>query len=300
MRVVAGVTALNEERTIGPLLDALLAARPGGAPIERIVVVSSACRDRTDQIVRSFAARDPRVILIAEPVRRGKAAAINTYLAARPPGTDVSLIASADILPFPGATESIVAAFDDPAVGMAGGRPVPQNEGSTLVDRMARLMWHLHDQVARESPKLGEFVAFRSDLVTAIDEETPVDEPSLEAEVIKQGARLAYVPEAQVANRGPATLREWMSQRRRIAFGYLWLGEKTRYRVSTGSGRTVLGLWLKAVAPHPGRWIPGIALAAAELLARIHARLDYRRGSNSYAIWTIAESTKAGTGAPHS
>jgi len=300
MRVVAGITALNEERTIGPLLESLLAARPGGAPIERIVVVSSACRDRTDEIVRDFAAGDPRVSLIAEPERRGKAAAINTFLAVRPPGTDVTMIASADILPFPGATEAIVAAFADPAVGMVGGQPVPQNEGRSLTDRMARLMWHLHDQMARRSPKLGELVAIRSSLIAAIDPESPVDESSLEAAVREKGARLVYVPDARIANRGPSTLREWMSQRRRIAFGHLWLKQRTGYSVSTGAGVRVLPVWFAAVAPRPDRWVPGIALVVTEVVARWQARSDLKRGSKDYAVWTIAESTKAGTGAPPS
>jgi cellulose synthase/poly-beta-1,6-N-acetylglucosamine synthase-like glycosyltransferase len=299
VRVVAGITALNEERTIGPLLDALLGAQPAGGPIERIIVVSSACRDRTDEIVREVSVRDPRVMLIAEPVRRGKAAAINTFLAARPPGSDVTLIASADILPFPGAVEAIVAAFADPEVGMAGGQPVPQNDASTLLDRMARLMWYLHDQMARRSPKLGELVAVRSSLVTSIDEESPVDEGSLEASIRGHGGRLVYVPEARIANRGPSTLREWMSQRRRIAFGHLWLRQRTGYSVSTGAGARVLPVWLAAVAPRPDRWIPGIALVVTEVLARALARRDLRRGSKNYAVWKIAESTKTGTGAPH-
>ncbi|HQR67378.1 MAG TPA: glycosyltransferase [Thermoanaerobaculia bacterium] len=298
MRVVAGITACNEERTIGPLLDALLAARPAGSPIEKIIVVSSACRDGTDGIVREFAARDSRVTLIAEPVRRGKAAAINTFLAARPRETDVTVIASADVLPFPGATESIVAAFADPAAGMAGGRPVPQNEGRSLTDRMAQLMWDLHDRMARRSPKLGELVAFRSSLVSAIDEESPVDESSLEAAIRAKGARLVYVPEARIANRGPATMREWMSQRRRIAFGHLWLKRRTGYSVSTGAGARVLPVWLAAVAPRPDRWIPGAALVVTEVVARWQARRDLARGSKDYAVGTIAESTKAGTGAP--
>lgn len=300
MRVVAGVMACNEEQTIGPLLEVLLASRPSGAPIERIVVVSSACRDGTDEIVRSFAACDPRVVLISEPERRGKAAAINTFLAARPPGTEVTFIASADVLPEPGATEVIIAAFEDPAVGMAGGRPVPRNEGDALLDRMARLMWHLHDCVARRSPKLGEFVAVRSALVESLDAASPVDESSLEAVVRERGGRLVYVPEAVVKNRGPATLREWMAQRRRIAYGHLWLRRRTGYSVSTGSGAAVLPTWLSEVLPHPSRWLPGLALVATEVLARLEARRDFRAGLKDYAIWTIATSTKAGSGAPPS
>jgi biofilm PGA synthesis N-glycosyltransferase PgaC len=298
MRVVAGVTACNEEQTIGPLLEALLASRPSGAPIEQITVVSSACCDGTNEIVRAFAVRDPRVVLIAEPERRGKSAAINSFLAARPLGTDVTIIASADVLPESGATEAIVAAFEDPAVGMAGGRPVPRNEGTTLLDRMARLMWHLHDCVARRSPKLGEFVAVRSALVESLDAASPVDESSLEAAVRERGRSLVYVPGAVVGNRGPATLREWMYQRRHIAFGHLWLRRRTGYSVSTGSGATVLPIWLSEVLPHPSRWLPGVALVATEVLARLEARRDFRRGDKDYAIWTIATSTKTGSGAP--
>ena len=299
MRIVAGVMACNEEQTIGPLLEVLLASRPLGTPIERITVVSSACRDSTDEIVRAFSAGDPRVVLIAEPVRRGKVAAINSFLAARPPGTDVTVIASADVLPEPGATEAIVAAFENPAVGMAGGRPVPRNEGDALLDRMARLLWHLHDCVARRSPKLGELVAVRSALVEALDAASPVDESSLEAAVRERGGRLVYVPEAVVGNLGPATFREWMSQRRRIAFGHLWLRRRTGYSVSTGSGVSVLPVWLSQVGPHPSRWLPGVALAATEILAKLQARRDFHRGKD-YAIWTIAASTKAGSGAPRS
>jgi biofilm PGA synthesis N-glycosyltransferase PgaC len=300
MRVVAGVMACNEEQTIGPLLEALIAARPSSEPIERVIVVSSACRDHTDEIVRSFAEKDQRVVLVSEPERRGKAAAINTFLAARPPGTDVTLIASADTLPFPGTTEAIVAALEDPTAGMAGGQPVPQNEGSSLIDRMARLMWHLHDRMARRSPKLGEFVAVRSSLVNGIDEESPVDESSLEAAVCERGGRLVYVPDARIANRGPSTLREWMSQRRRIAFGHLWLKRRTGYSVSTGAGARVLPVWLAAVVLHPGRWLPGIALLVTEVLARLQARRDFQRGAKSYAVWTIAESTKVGSGTTNS
>lgn len=300
MRVVAGVTACNEERTIEPLLEALLEARPGGGPVEAVIVVSSACRDRTDEIVRGLAARDPRVSLITEPERRGKAAAINTFLSERPPGTDVTMVASADVLPFPGATEAIVACFEDPGVGMAGGRPVPQNEGRSLLDRMAVLMWDLHDRMARRRPKLGELVAFRSSLVDSVDPESAVDEGSLEADVVRKGGRLAYVPEARIANRGPATLREWMAQRRRIAFGHLWLRRRTGYEVSTGPGVRVLPVWLAAIAPRPSRWLPGLMLACTEVLARLQARRDLGRGSKDYAVWQIAESTKVGSGPPRS
>lgn len=294
MRVVAGVTACNEERTIGPLLDVLLAARPGGTPLEAVFVVSSACTDRTDALVADRALRDPRVRLVSEPVRRGKAAAINTYLALRPPGTEVTLLSSADVKPAPGAVEAIVEALADDRVGMAGGRPVPQNPGDELVDRMARLLWEIHHQVALESPKLGELVAFRSALVDSIDEASPVDEASIEALVEASGLALRYVPEAVVGNLGPATLREWLSQRRRIAYGHRWLERRSGYRVSTGRFGRVGSIGLRTVGRSPGRFPAGVAIAGLELLARLLARLDGLRRPERHTIWEIARSTKRG------
>jgi len=65
----------------------------------------------------------------------GKAAAINTILAGASGGTDVTLIASADVLPFPGRRGDRRRARG-PGGRMSGGQPVPQNEGRSLTDRM--------------------------------------------------------------------------------------------------------------------------------------------------------------------
>jgi cellulose synthase/poly-beta-1,6-N-acetylglucosamine synthase-like glycosyltransferase len=294
LRTVACVTACNEERTIGPLLDALLQARPDGVPIEQVVVVSSACTDATDAIVAGHAGRDLRVKLVAEPVRRGKAAAIGTFLSSRLPGTDVTLVSSADVKPAPGAIEAIVEALRDERVGMAGGRPVPQNPGNALVDRMARLLWTLHHEVALRSPKLGELVAFRSALVTAIDERTVCDEASVEAAVKAAGATLRYVPGAVVENLGPATLSEWLSRRRSIAFGHQQLERTGGYRVSTSAPTNIAPALLQTVARAPESWVPGLALVAFEVLARSLAKVDgFRRGKRPW-VWEIARNTKRG------
>ncbi len=293
MRVVAGITACNEERTLGPLLDALLTARPAGVPIESVVVVSSACTDGTEDLVRAAAARDGRVVLVSEPVRRGKAAAINTFLAARPAGTDVTIVSSADILPEPGAVDAIVEAFEDPGVGMAGGRPVPQNPGSDLMARMARLMWELHHEAALKSPKLGELVAFRSGLLASIDEATPVDEALIEMETVARGYRLRYVPEAVIRNLGPESLREWLAQRRRISAGHLWLERTRGYRVATAPATSAVRMMLAAAGPRPGLWGPALALAAVEAAGRLLGRWDTLTGKD-HAVWKIVASTRRG------
>jgi cellulose synthase/poly-beta-1,6-N-acetylglucosamine synthase-like glycosyltransferase len=113
------VPAFNEERAIGPALDAILAA---DYPADRrqILVVSDASTDRTDEIVRSYAGRG--VELLRVPGRGGKTAAEN---AARPllrgtivVNTDASVRIRRDGL------KPLVRALCDPAVGVASGRDV--------------------------------------------------------------------------------------------------------------------------------------------------------------------------------
>lgn len=285
-RISAGVITCNEERTIGPLLERLAAA----PDITEIIVVSAECRDETDGIVRRHAAADPRIRLIAEPKRRGKSAAVNTFLAARG-ASDLTLLTSGDVLPAPDFVARVAGAFDDPATGMAGGRPVPVNGGASFTGRMAGLMWHLHHEIAREHPKLGETVMFRSGAVSAIPDDSPVDEASIEALVLAAGLRLAYVPGAIVSNRGPDTFAEWLSQRRRIAYGHAWLEKSAAHHVSTGSPSRVFPLLASHLARHPADLPVAVALMVSEALARVMARRDLR-GGNRHQVWEIARSTK--------
>ncbi len=52
IRCSVGITAYNEEANIGRLLQALLDQQLSTVAISQIVVVASACTDRTEEIVR--------------------------------------------------------------------------------------------------------------------------------------------------------------------------------------------------------------------------------------------------------
>lgn len=291
--VSVGVITCNEEATIGPLLETLSAAKGPDFEISEIIVVSAECRDRTDGIIQRLAANDPRIRLIAEPKRRGKSAAINTFLAVRSE-SDLTLLSSGDVLPAPDFLSRIVTAMKEPSVGMAGGRPVPLNSRRTLTGRMAHALWELHHEVALRSPKLGETIVFRSALVTNVPEDSPVDEASIEQTIRDGGWNLRYVPEAIVENRGPDTLAEWFSQRKRIAFGHAWLKNSSGYAVSTDSSGTVASLLFAYILRHPGEIMTAAILVAIEIAAKVAARLDYG-GGTKYRIWDIAASTKSRT-----
>ncbi|HXY69158.1 MAG TPA: glycosyltransferase [Gemmatimonadales bacterium] len=118
-RISVTVPAYNEERAIAATLDAILAT---DYPADRrqVLVVSDGSTDRTDEIVRGYAARG--VELLRTPSRGGKIAAEN--LARAHLTGDIVVNTDASVRIAPGAIKPLVARFADPTVGVASGRDV--------------------------------------------------------------------------------------------------------------------------------------------------------------------------------
>jgi glycosyltransferase involved in cell wall biosynthesis len=271
LEVTVGVMAHNEAATIGRCLRALREQILSSATITSVVVVASECSDATEDIVRLEAAEDPRIRLIVEVRRSGKASAINLFLAQTT--EPICVVLGADLVVAPGALENLLAPLRNAGVGMTGGRPVPTNPRSGVIGHAVHILWELHHEVALRQPKLGEAIAFRR-LFERLSE-TLTDEVSIEALVARRGMRLQYVPSAVIYNHGPENLRELWQQRSRIYLGHLLVARAVRYRASTMSLPTLaraLGalLWRR---PSDVRYI-GLA-CALELGARTSAYLHF-------------------------
>jgi len=285
-----GITIHNEERNIGRLLDALRAESLEACGLARVIVVSSGSSDGSDALVRVKAAAWDRITLVVEPERRGKASAINHFLDAAGIAPEVLVLMSGDVLPDPGAVLKLVAAFDDAAVGMVGGRPTPAVEPG-FMNGVVRLQWDLHHQIALDNPKLGEVVAFRN-LVRRIPADTAVDEAAIEAIVRQRGFKLAYVGDAVIRNKGPRSVRDFLKQRRRIAAGHRHLRQTSGYEVSTHGAWRIAKLMAGAVAAEPRLLPHAVAAVGLEAAGRVLGLYDlYVRRKNPY-IWDIAKSTK--------
>lgn len=296
MKVSIAVPAYNEERNIGDLLDSLRGQRTQCAEIVEIVVVASGCTDRTSDIVRGRMARPGvPVRLIEEPERRGKVAAINTYLHAVNPDVEAICLCSADLIVTPDVVEQLVRCFfDNPDVGMCGGRPMPTNGIGTFPGEATRFLWHMHHRVALEAPKLGELVMVRASLVQRLPAASAVDEASIEQMVYDAGYRLAYVPEAVVHNHGPETVRDFFRQRRRIAAGHYWLRDESGYSVSTMAVGRLVRLTLSELSLRsPKRTLYALGTIGAEVLSRGLGYVDFRTNHDKHTIWKISETTKS-------
>jgi glycosyltransferase involved in cell wall biosynthesis len=295
MNVSIVVPAHNEAANIGRLLTGLLEQETRTARIVEIVVVASGCTDDTAEVSREFGRGRPGVHVHVQERREGKVAAINAYLKLRDPRADVSVICSADLDPQRDVVEKMVCFLrDHPEVGMVGGRPVPNNDGSTLVGRMVGLLWDLHHRVSLEVPKMGEIVAFRAALVEYVSELSVVDEASIEDIVRAKGYKLGYVPDAIVTNHGPETLAEYFEQRRRIARGHYWLEFAFGYEVAT-LDRSLLVKAAVDTAREQDRF-GRVALAVAigaEVAARAVGFWDARVVGGKHRTWRVLHSTKS-------
>ena len=295
MKVSVAVPAYNEERNIGLLIDSLLAQRTRRAEIVEIVVVASGCTDRTAEIVREKQnRRGPRVRLIVEPERRGKVAAINTYLQHGDPHVEAICLCSADLLVAPDAVERLVQCLlINHDIGMCGARPMPTNGHGTFLGEAAHFLWTMHHKVALEAPKLGEMVMLRSGIVHGLPRESAVDEATLEQLVCAAGYRLAYVPESVVHNHAPRTLREFVRQRRRIAAGHYWLRAVSGYAVSTMNIRRTVRLTLSELSlKTPERTLYALGTIGVEAVSRALGWFDYRL-DRDHATWKVSETTKS-------
>jgi GGDEF domain-containing protein len=191
-----------------------------------------------------------------------------------------------------GAFDFLLRHFEDPAVGMVGGHPIPVNGGGTFLGHAVHLQWRLHDRIACHSPKLGEMVAFRN-VVPSIPLDTAVDELSIQALITQLGFRLVYEPRAVVYNRGPATVQDFLRQRRRIYAGHLRIRDQQAYSAPTMSawraGRALLGS-ASFSTPRAATW--SLGTVGLEATARALGRYDIVRGRRSHHVWEMCDTTK--------
>lgn len=295
-RAPAGVAGIvvpthNDGHNIGPLLERLLEEPDVG----QIVVVASGCDDGTIATVTRLSARSPETIrLYVESERSGKVSAVNFGLAQL--ATPILMVVSGDVLPERGAIAKVVAALQEPGVGLAGGRPMPVNPSNTAIGHAAHLLWRLHHRLALHQPKLGEMIAIRVEAVVALPR-TSVDEACFQALLEGAGWRSVYVPDAIVWNRGPGTKEDFVSQRRQVHTGHLWLKRRQHYAVpSLRLGLLGRELWNdittepKGMRPTQLAWTAGAV--GMEAWARFLARLDYLQGKENH-VWAMVQSTKA-------
>lgn len=290
LRCTVGIMAYNEASNIANAIASILRQNCGSYTLHEVVVVASGCTDDTVAIVSELMKNEPRVRLLVQERREGKASAINLFLAEAK--ASILIMVGADVALKDGTLDVLLGSFSDETVGMVGAHPVPVNDDQRFLGHAVHLLWNLHDRVARESPKLGEVIAFRN-VVPSIPADTAVDEISIQALITQLGYRLVYEPRAIVYNRGPSTVSDFLRQRRRIYSGHLRIQQQQGYSASTMSVSRVARALL-AARPFTTPRSTAFTLGAIglEATARLLGAYDHVLRRQHY-LWKISSSTKS-------
>lgn len=286
-KVTVGIPAFNEEKDIGMVLRAIL-RQTGSFVVQDIFVVSDDCRDRTDEIVGSFQKETSLIKLIRRAKRHGKMSAINKILALSK--TRYVVIANADNIP---SDDAIACLFSQMTAGVALVGPqaiCSKSDKPKLSEKITELMWNLHHQIAMTNPKIVSFMLIDKQIIGEINTVCPVDEPLVEAEAVKQGATVRYAPEAKLFIKPPTKFRDYLSQRRRIHYGYYLMRKYYPEYAPPTMDFNLLLPFLKKEFRHS----PYILMSAAvcEFYAKILGYADFLRGKENSAVWDTAESSK--------
>lgn len=225
-RVTVGITSLNEERTIGAAIEALIKE---SEHIQSELVVVAGGTDRTVDIARSLLSGNPNSRVIVDSRPRGKPAALNTLVSQA--SGDILVLSDGDIVVAPGSVAALLRAFDSESVGCAGGRVMGSSESGNPVERACDIMtemMHLSRRrmyLQKRSIDIasGNLLAVRKEFFPVIPEDTNSDDGYISLWVRNKGLSVAYVEEAVAFARFPKTLSDFLRQKIRTRYGHLQL-----------------------------------------------------------------------------
>jgi cellulose synthase/poly-beta-1,6-N-acetylglucosamine synthase-like glycosyltransferase len=232
------VPAYNEELTVGNALHSLEQQTFAGL---EILVVDDGSTDNTAAVATEIAQTMNVPTRVLSKPNGGKADALNFGLAYS--RTEIVLCVDADSALAPDAVERVVEPFADPSVGGVGGFIKIADRSSVLgrlqaVEYIAGLSLLRAAFAQLESVQIlsGPISAFRATdlrLVGGYSDDTVVEDFDVTVAMHKAGHRVLFHPGAIAYTEGPQTLRDFVKQRQRWAFGCFQVLHKYRRAVFT-------------------------------------------------------------------
>ncbi|MGI0131858.1 MAG: glycosyltransferase family 2 protein [Thermoplasmata archaeon] len=296
-RIDAGIAAFNEEDHIGPAIQSLSTqSLPEGVAWGTFWVVASGCTDRTVARARHAA---PNVVVLEEPRRRGKSAAVATIFAHA--GGDDLLLLDADARARRGALSVLLGEADRSSAPYAiSGRPVlPASFPRDGFAAAVRLSWEMHHRFQTFAFAAGHGTTLSENLLLLSGR----DLPPMPEGVINDGSFIAawmrshhgtvrYVPGAEVEIEASPRLAPYIAQRRRVRFGAAQLHDMfgaypssilaSWARVPSVVGSMTRGACRSAGVAPARAWA---GLFVAEVAAASLAIWDRQAGSTDHVRW---------------
>jgi poly-beta-1,6-N-acetyl-D-glucosamine synthase len=289
MSMMIGIAASNEEQNIGNLLENLVNSCP--PEIETICIVSSGSTDKTNEIIRSYAKKDGRISLITENERNGKASALNLLLL-ESENYDYMIYTGGDNIPCKEALVRLITLIEVDDADIVGARPIPVNDPKTLSGFCSHLLWNLHHQSSLKVPKIsGELMAFKTKIVRELPPAIINDDAYIQSLGEMKRFKIVYCPSAEVLLKGPSTVKDFITQRRRVFIGHKQLEFLTGKKISTMK----VPKWKEILNACPYQGIKGRTYAVGFVLLQgisfLFAKWDFAR-HNLPIKWKMVKTTK--------
>jgi cellulose synthase/poly-beta-1,6-N-acetylglucosamine synthase-like glycosyltransferase len=225
------IPAHNEEVVIGQTIEAMLNLHYPKDKL-KIMVINDGSKDRTKDIIESYAANDSRVVLYDVPKGqggKGKSRALN--LGVKQVQSEVIAIYDADNTPDPMALHYLVASLvSNKELGAVIGKFRTVNKNRNLLTRFINIetlsfqsmlqagRWQLHNIATLPGTN---FVMWKwlIDELEGWDEEALTEDSELSIRIYELGYKIRFLPYAITYEQEPETWKVWIKQRVRWVRG---------------------------------------------------------------------------------
>lgn len=214
------IAAYNEENVIeNKIKNSLAVDYP--KELFQVVIVADGSTDKTPELVKRYT--NMGVDLLYQPERRGKMAAINRAL---PHARGEIVVFSDANNDYPADTiRNLIRPFGNPMVGATTGAKVIGHGDGTL-GASEGLYWKYESFIKKQESRLGsctsaagEVLAIRKNLYSPPPNDVINDDFYIAMQIVRNGYRLVYVPEAKSVERVSPSAEDEVIRRTRINAG---------------------------------------------------------------------------------
>lgn len=187
----------------------------------RVLVVTDGSTDGSDALARAF----PQAEVLHDPVRMGKAAAINKAM--QLVNSEVVVLTDANTHLQEDCLLHLVSWYQQPIVGaVSGEKKIAVGAAGGTEEAGEGLYWRYESFLKKNDAAVntlvgaaGELFSFRSRLFTPLDPDTVLDDFVLSLQICLKGYRVAYSAAAVALETGSASIKEEQRRKIRIAAG---------------------------------------------------------------------------------
>lgn len=292
-----GICAADHATKLKELLEIInQEPYPAGFVLKSIIIVGSGLDPEVGSLLRRLAEQNENLILVEEPVRRGKAQAINRILEEYT--ADFLVLVNSDAHPEPGAIArllSVIAA--DNNVGMVSASPVLKDTLG-ITGAVLRLMWGVHNECLLTLNHEGlnnhccdELIVLRSKAIRKLPDDTVNDGAFLAGSAYKEGYSIRFCDRAHVRIDVPRQISDLVRQRRRILYGHAQIIRSVGHTPRTlesmvfTSPKLGLSILVKTLARSPRLVLALPVAVVGELVSAMGAAFDSVTSTKNHVPW---------------